>query len=244
MTVRRWRAVVACVALLGSCSNDPKPASAQPLTDEQASKLANVLFDNLDSKGATFQLASRFSDGSTINLSGEVDWAGHFGHAAVTASGAEADLAEVYWSANEVLERRPGLNLQLQPENVQAAGFLVRAPQPAGRDLDRLLGIITALAGPQRDNPLLIKQKAGSAFLRTDVLRGVKVDVLRFGDHNVYSLDQQTGLLLRFEDTGGPGGQPIVVDILTRGPQKIDGPPATLVVQASTIGSKYPFPLP
>jgi hypothetical protein len=182
-----------CVALVASCSSQSKAPTAQPLTDDQASKLANVLFDNLDSKGATFGLAARFSDGSTINLSGEVDWAGHFGHAVVTASGAEADLAEVYWSANEVLERRPGLNRQLQAENVQAAGYLVRAPQPAGRDLDRLLGIITALAGPQRDNPLLIKQKAGSAFLRSDVLGGVKVDVLRFGDHNVYSLDQQTG---------------------------------------------------
>jgi hypothetical protein len=189
-------------------------------------------------------LAALFSDGSTINLSGEVDWAGHFGHGVVSASGAEADLAEVYWSADEVLERRPGLNRQLQAQNGPAVEFLVRTPQPAGRDLDRLLGIVTALAGPQRDNPLLIKQKAGSAFLRSDVLRGVKVDVLRFGDHNVYSLDQQSGLLLRFEDTGGPGGQPVVVDVLQRGPQKIDGPPATSVVQASTIGAKYPFPLP
>lgn len=204
--------------------------------------MANVLFDNLDSKGASFEVNARTADGMTVNLKGEIDWVGHFGHATVSASGAEADLAEVIWSDDEVLERRPKLNSQLLDQENLNVAFVARSAQPASRALDRLLGIVTALAGPQRDNPLLIKQKPGSAFLRTDELRGAKVDVMRFGDHNVYWLEQQTGLLARFEDTGQVGGQPVVVDVLSRGPQQIANPPAELVVRVSDIAAVYPFP--
>jgi hypothetical protein len=231
------------VLTVAGCGNDTTSApTARPLTDEQASRLANVLFDNLDSKGATFEVNARTADGMTINLTGEVDWAGHYGHGTVSATGAEADLVEVFWSEDEVLERRPDLNRQLLDQENRAVVFVARPAAPAGRAIDRLLGIVTALAGPQRDNPLLIKQKSGSAFLRTDELRGIKVDVMRFGDHNVYWLDQQTGLLTRFEDTGATGGQPVVVDVLSRGPQQIAGPPAELVVRVADIAPTYPFP--
>ncbi len=228
-----------CAGCVGGDADQPQ---SSPLTDEQAGRLANVLFDNLDSKGATFQANARSADGSTINLVGEIDWVDHRGHAGVTASGVEVDLVEIFWSEAEVLERRPGLNAQLlDSENVDT-DFIAR-PAAGSRALDRLLAIVTALAGPQRDNPLLIKQEPGSIYLRADELRGRNVDVMRYGEHNVYWIDRQTGFLLRLEDLGLQNGQPFVIDIISRGPQTIVGPAAAVVVPAAELGTLYPFPI-
>lgn len=227
----------------GGGSVDATVATPGPLTDEQASRLANVLFDNLDAKGATFQVEARNADGSTLSLTGEIDWVGHRGHAVVRATGVEAGLAEVYWSEDEVLERWPELNALVRDAENLDIDYVTRPPT-ASRPIDRLLAIVTALAGEQRDNPLLIKQAEGSAFVRTDELRGVAVEVLRFGTSNTYWLDTSTGAMLRLEDPGIDTGQPLVVDIIERGPQQIDGPPADSVAGVDELGELYPFPVP
>ncbi len=236
-------AVVAVCLLAVACGGEGDASGPSPLTDDQAGRLANVLFDNLDSQGAKFRVVSRGADDSSITLNGEVDWAGHRGHAVVQATGVESDLAEIYWTETEVLERRNQLNAQLLDAENLDVEFVARQPTPS-REIDRVLAIVTGLAGEQRDNPLLISQQEGSAFLRVDELRGAPVDVLRYGEHNIYWIDRASGLLMRFEEPGVGTGEPLVVDIVERGPQTIDGPPAASVVPASEIAETYPFPLP
>jgi hypothetical protein len=229
--------------VVAGCGGDePDATGPSPLSDEQAQRLANVLFDNLDSGGATFAVESRGVDGSTISLRGEVDWVDHRGHAEVRATGVEADLVEIYWTETEVLERRSALNAELRDAENLAVEFVARPPS-ASRQLDRLVSIVSGLAGEQRDNPLLITQQEGSAFLRADELRGVPVDVLRYGEHNLYWLDRESGGLLRFEEPGTTTGQPLVVDVIERGPQSIAGPAAAVVIPAAEIADRYPFPL-
>jgi hypothetical protein len=227
--------------LLSGCASDESTTRAPAALDaEYAAMLANALFDNYDGEGATFQVAAAGSDGSTLNLTGEVDWKGHVGHALVSAKGTEAGISEVFWNESTVLENRPDLNGVLIAAGFPATTFVARSPDPDNRDLDRVIALVAALASEQRDNPLLIQQAAGSAFLRTDTLRGVDVLVLRFGTRNVYWVDSATGELMRFEGNSASGMQPVVIDILTRGSQTITGPAATDVVGIDLVREFYP----
>jgi hypothetical protein len=234
--------VVALALALAACSSSDSAApTTSALTAEQANRLANVLFDNYDGGGATFQVATASADGGTVNMTGEVDWQGHFGHATVSAKGTEAGVTEVYWSEETVLEQRPELNRVLVAAGRAPTTFVARTPDPANRDLDRAIAIVAGLASEQRDNPLLIQQETGSSFVRNDTLRGVEVEVLRYGTRNLYWIDAATGLLLRFEGNSAAGGQPVVVDILQRGPQTITGPIATDVVGIDLVRDFYPI---
>lgn len=229
-------------SLLAACSSSESSAPAtSALSADQANQLANVLFDNFDGGGGTFQVSTAGSDGGTVNMVGEVDWKGHFGHATVSAKGTEAGVTEVYWSEETVLEQRPELNQVLVAAGRAPTSYVARTPDPANRDLDRAIAIVAGLASEQRDNPLLIQQTVGSSFVRTDTLRGVAVDVLRYGTRNLYWVDKATGALLRFEGNSESGNQPIVIDILQRGAQTIAGPPATDVVGIDLVRDFYPI---
>lgn len=210
------------------------PTSA-PLTSQQASRLADVLFDNLDAGGATFTISARSADGETMALTGEVDWAGHTGRADVVATGPEEDLVEVVWTEDVILERRPAL--------LQGLGFdyVARAPSPATRTIDRLVAVVAALAGEQRDNPLLIQQTPGSASFGVQTLGGREVEVLRYGDENRYWLDVESGELRRFEQPPSADRDAFVLDLTERGPQSVSLPPIDATIPATDLGTRYPF---
>ena len=104
------------------------------------------------------------------------------------AASADGTLAKVYWGEGSVLERSPQLIELASATGRGGFKFVARTPDPAGRHLDGLLGIVTGLASQRRDNPLLIQQTEGSAWLRSDTLRDTGVDVLRYGERNLYWL--------------------------------------------------------
>lgn len=212
----------------------PAPTSA-PLTGEQASLLADVLFDNLDAGGATFTISARTAAGDTMALTGEVDWVSHTGRADVAATGPEVDLAEVVWTEDVILERRPALLADLAFE------YVARAPSPATRTIDRLVAVVAALAGEQRDNPLLIQQTPGSASFGVQELGGREVEVLRYGDENRYWLDAETGELVRFEQPPSTDRDAFVLDLTGRGPQVVTLPPIDATIPATDLGDRYPF---
>ena len=110
----------------------------------------------------------------------------------------------VFWQDAGLLDRRPQLIALLTTLGHPVTNFVAREPDTVGRDLDRVLGIVTGLASPQRDNPLLIQQTEGSQFLRTGTLREIAVEVLRYGQRNRYWLAVDDGRLLRFEETMRP----------------------------------------
>lgn len=215
-------------------AGEPAPTSA-PLTAEQASLLADVLFDNLDAGGATFTMSARTPAGDTMAVAGEVDWVSHTGRADVVATGPEEDLTEVVWTEDVILERRPALLADLAFE------YVARAPSPATRTIDRLVAVVAALAGQQRDNPLLIQQTPGSASFGVQTLGGRDVEVLRFGDENRYWLDAETGELVRFEQPPSADRDAFVLDFTDRGPQSVILPPIDATIPATDLGDRYPF---
>lgn len=234
---RRSIAVLFATAVLttASCadSGSQGPSTSQ-LTIDQATRLSQVLVDNYDREGATFE--ARLADG-TLTLIGEIDWQGHFGHALVTASGSERGVTEVYWSLDVVLEQRPELTGQVVGD-LTVPAWIARTPNPATRQLDNMLGVLTALAGTTADNPLLVQQADGAYFVKTGDVRGVAAEALSYSDATIYWLAADDGRLLRLN--GGEGtARPFTVDVMTFGPQSVPGPPTDEVVDVALIQQLY-----
>ena len=228
------------LAVLVGCGGDDGPSSTErPLTSEESAMLANALFDNVERGGATFSLAVQVGDGATINLQGEVDWRAHRGYAQVSARNTERGVREVFWSDDAVLESRDDLAPLLEQAGLPPAPWVVRDPDPVGRQLDQALALVTALAAEQRDNPLLIEQEPGSAFVRTDTLRDVPVVVLRYGERAVYWLAADDGRLLRFESDNETNTRPVVFDVMAFSDVTIDGPPVDQIVDVADLGDLY-----
>ena len=228
----------------GGDGGDGAPPTSAVLTSEQAGRLASVLFDNLESQGASFSVSARTADGDTMTLTGEVDWVGHAGRADVLATGDEDDLVEIVWTEDVILERRPALAAQLLDAENLAVDYVARAPSPATRTVDRLVAVLAALAGDTRDNPLLIAQAPGSASFGTATALGRETEVLRYGGENRYWLDVQTGELVRFEQPPSADRDTFVVDLVERGPQTVTLPPVDRTIAATDIADLYPFDLP
>jgi hypothetical protein len=236
---RRAVAVLVVSVLVGlvSCGGDNAgSADPRPLTVEEATRLAEVQFDNYDVGGARFEVATTFTaTNDTLYLSGTVDWKKHEGHADVRATGAEAGITEVWWNENVVLERWPSLDPVLAGLGYGSVRYLARPPATSTRQIDRAIAIVMALASEERQNPVLIQQEEGSSFVREDVLRESNVEVLRYGQRNQYWLNLSDATLMRFDGNSLNGSAPIVVDLIERGPQEIPTPDDTEVLPIDAV---------
>lgn len=234
-------ALVLAAVLVSACGGSKDAAPKEhPLTLDEATLLASAQYDNYQDEGATFQVATAFLvSHDTLSLQGVVDWKRHTGYAVAVAKGAEDGITEVYWTDKVVLERRPAADAILAGMGLTDVKYFARTPDPSTRLLDRSLAVVFALASTQRDNPQLIQQKPGSAFVRSDTLRGAAVTVLRYGERNLYWLDATTSRMLRFEANAQSGGAPTVVDVLARGKQTITLPKDSEIIQASAMQELY-----
>lgn len=240
--------IVSLMLVLAACGpegakRDGSTNAERPLAPAESAMLANVLFDNVERGGAAFSLAAQVGDGASINLQGEVDWVDHLGYAQVSARIVEQGVREVFWSDDAVLEARDDLAPLLRQAGLPDAAWVARDPDPVGRQLDQALALVTGLAAEQRDNPLLIEQEPGSAFLRTDTLRDVDVVVLRYGRLATYWLAADDGRLLRFESDNSTRTRPVVFDVIEFRDVTIDGPPVELVTDVADLGDLYPAAL-
>lgn len=241
VSLRSIAVVLFAASFAVACGGNAQPKSTErPLTVDEATLLASVQFDNYEDSGAAFQVSTAFLvSNDTLTLQGVVDWKQHYGYAVAVAKGAEEGITEVFWTDNVVLERRPAADALLAGMGFGEVRYFARPPEPDKRLLDRALAIVLGLASTQRDNPQLILQKAGSAYLRTDTLRNQPTNVLRFGERNIYWLDSQTNRMLRFEGNAQAGGAPTVVDIVARGPQTVPLPSQEQVINATMVQELY-----
>lgn len=226
-------------AALGGCGNDePARPQEKPLSEAQASLIAGSLDENRRAGGAEFQATTVDAPGgSTITLKGQTDWRKGTGHATVTSSSGPNGVTEVGWSPKVVIEYRPGLREQVARAQ-KGAVVIARAPDEKRRRLDQVIAVVGGLAAKRRDNPLLVAQKPGSAFLRSATIRGHRVEVLRYGRHTTLWIDPRTRRIVRLE-TVGPGRVPTVVDLFETGPQDVPGPNPAAVVPASKLRPSY-----
>lgn len=223
---------LAFAAMTAACGSADGEAETTAPTEERldrqrAEVMAQVLFRNHEAGGAYFRVAARSFEGvGTITLDGVVDWTLTLGRATVAGVGDDlGEVSAVAWGPQVVAEYRPGLDGVLQGLGHQPGTFLGR-DRDMTRRLDQLLAIVSGLASTTPDNPQLILQNPGAAFLRTDTLRGRTVDVMRYSERSVFWVDTETLHMMRFEGTDSSGRFPVVVDIIELLDEEFEMPPA------------------
>lgn len=226
----------------GDASGGTAVVMPRPLSDDEAARLAQAGYLNLQAGGARFEAHSAFLVGEpreTVSLVGELDWVRHAGRAMVQATGIDAGVTEVYWEDGVVLERRPAMDAIIAGQGGPAEPWIARPAEPETRQLDRLLTLSVALAMEQPDNALLIQQTEGSGYVRHDRLRNTSVEVLRYGTRNLHWLDRADGRLLRFEGNSSTGNAPTIIDLLEHGPVDLVRPPDADVVPIAAVAELY-----
>lgn len=238
--MRRARVLLVALGLaVAACGGSTVPKE-RALTQEEADRLASVLYTNYESKGAAFEITTAFtSTNDTLSMQGIVDWANHRGRALVTARGMERGISEIVWSDSVVIERRPALDGPLSALGFPDARFVARPPDPSKRQIDRAISILMGLASTVRENAVLILQKQGSAWMRTDTWRGKPVDVLRYGTQNRFWLEPGTSTLRRFDGNAAAGSAPIVIDFASFGPQNVPAPDGRSIVGVDSVRELY-----
>ncbi|MFM8794054.1 MAG: hypothetical protein ACKOFF_04035 [Acidimicrobiales bacterium] len=203
--------VFIAVGMTAACSGN-EAALPRPLTVDEASRLAGTMHGNHLAGSARFDVNTVDGPGgSALRLTGPIDWTNSTGAAAVSSAAAESTLVAVAWKGNAVLERRPVHDELLEGLGVSSPPWLARPIDPSRR-IDQVISVVAGLATTQPENAILLQQKEGTAFLRSDTLRDIKVDVMRYGSRSIFWVDNETGQLLRFEGNTESGSQPVIVD--------------------------------
>jgi hypothetical protein len=201
------------VALVACGADGP-----QPLTDDQAAALSQVLVRNYDAGGAEFTATVPAGSNAQIDLEGVVDWTDHGGLAELTTTvdGEVTERLDVAWTENEVAVR---------PHGAADDAWTFRPADPNGVPLDRVIALLVASAGPERDNPLLVAQSdarwVGSDRIEIDGTE-VGVDVFDSGGRLVFWVGADDGLLHRLDaDVDGFDGTTTIA-FSSHGPVELD----------------------
>jgi len=204
-------------------------ATGTPLTGDQAQLLASAQFLNYRNDGATFTMDFGVEGAGLLRFEGQMDWDQLIGYATVTPEG--GGPFEVWWRQDIVVQSDPALNGVLAAAD-QPPVFIGHQPNPLANPIDKAIAIMLELGSKKRDNPLLVQQKPGSAYLGEETVRGTPTLVLRYGEINRFWVDPETGLMLRFAGDSKARKAPVTVDLLTHGAQSIYAPQGRIVTEA------------
>jgi hypothetical protein len=197
-------------------------SSETPLTAAQANVLAGVLYANQQAGGASFRATVPFGSAATFVLEGTIDWRNHVGQATVVtrfSSGQPEQRVPLLFTQTAVLDGSIRDHAeQLAPLGLDQLKWVARAPAPGDVPLDVVLALLMGMASEQRENPLLIRQ-SGAAFLRSDEVGGVAVDVYRYGERTRYWVAED-GVIRRVEAELAVAEGTTIID-LSPGPQQV-----------------------
>lgn len=239
-------ALLVAMALLGGCgsgsddaasstSTTTRPAGAE-LSDDDAERLATVLFNNYARGGATVDLSFDYSDQLTVAIEGTVDWKQHTGVLTVTTTptdGSAPEVQEVAFTEDQVLARTsPEQAAEYEALGLGTVDWLTRPPDVANRPVDKVIDLLVSLAATRADNPRLLVQGEGT-FEGTEEIGGVTVDTYSTGDARYWVDDD--GLLRRFQGTLPGFSGPVVVDLADHGPVDVEVPTGAGVVEEAQL---------
>lgn len=211
--VSRWTLVLVLVATsAASCS--PGDDDATPLSDDQAAALSQVLTRNFEAGGAELVATVPYGPDSELRLDGVIDWVDHGGRGELTTviDGEDAERTDVAWTETEVAVR---------PSGAGDDAWTFRPADADGVPLDRVIALIVASAGPERDNPLLVAQ-SNARWLRFDDVDGTDVDVIDSGGRLDFWIGVDDGLLYRLDaDIEGFAGV-TTIEYRAHGPVELD----------------------
>lgn len=237
ITLPALAAIALAGAVLVGCGGSAPEAT--PLTSAQARLLANAQYMNFRKKGAKYEMQVGVAGTpSHFTMTGQMNWAGLVGFGVVTRDGAAP--VEVWWRTDVVVQSDPQLAMALR-----AAGrppvYVSHTPNPQANPIDKACAILMHLGSRRRENPQLVRQQKGSAYLGDEDVRGTPTQILRYGEINRFWIDPGTGLMQRFVGDNAAGKAPQIVDLLSHAAQTIYAPPGTVVPErtAQALAKTY-----
>ena len=214
------------------------PSGPRPITEEEADRLSEVLYTSFQDGGASFTFSSLSQDGTTTQMRGDIDFAGHAGLAEIVSTGPDAKVTGVAWYNDTVLEYIPALVTLAEQEGRAPFRWVARAADTDKYRLDVELSILRALASDVRENPQLLRQN-GATWQRDDALDGVDVEVFQYGDATRFWVEKDTTRLLRFEGNNASGNNPVIIDFSDPGVRTIDLPTLDETVAIQDVAELY-----
>ena len=200
--------IVIAVLALPACSD----TGPHPVTPAEADRLAEALYGNWESGGATFELNAAPAPGESVVVQGQVDFVDQVGYGLVSAVGEDSPVKGVIFTPTTIFENIPVLVDASAGLTGQQFVWVARPIDTSAYQLDGLLGVVFGLATQQRDNPELIAQ-SGAQWIRGDTLRGTPVDVFEYSPQARFWIEQGGTRLLRFEGNNDTLTRPIVIDV-------------------------------
>jgi hypothetical protein len=203
-----------------------------PLTADDSSRLARMLFLNFTDGGAAVSVSFDYSVDLSVQMVGVVDWTGHAGELVVTTSFADGrppDRQDVVFTEDAVYEAAT-------PDDVAAfaaagrpgVAWLMRPPDRAGRPVDQVIGLLVSLAATRPDNPQLLAQ-GETSFDRRDEVGGAPADVYVTKAGASYWVSVTDDRLVRFEGQLDGFAGPVTLDLTTPGSQSVAVPVGSIV---------------
>lgn len=204
-----------------ACGGRPATQSSRIVNQDEAERLAAVLFLNHDAGGAHLTAVVPIRGRGVSQIDGVVDWRHHLG---------VADLV-TYGSDGRAIERRKVIwSLRGFATPAEEDQWRVDPLEPTRNPVHLALTTSLRLASDRPENPQLLINNDAS-WLRTDTLAGAPVDVFsgpRVADLEApasgaqlihYWLDHE-GRLRRLEIRNDDF--PITLDLSGQGPQQVD----------------------
>ncbi|MFC9397396.1 hypothetical protein ACFTWS_30160 [Streptomyces sp. NPDC057027] len=168
--------LLASLLALTACSaptHDGKAAGPRPLSSEEADRMALARFTTYR-RGTGEVTATVPSHGSTITLTGRIDWRGHHGYAELRDDATPPTRELVQWSARGVANH-PRWTGGL-PDRPPASGWGFHPLQPHSTALDSLLLLLLHLGSDRPDNAQLLA-RSDARWLRDDRIDDIPVIV-------------------------------------------------------------------
>lgn len=236
-------AVVLGAVVLGgavACSDGDTTTGPRPISEEEASRLADVLTLNYQTGGAAVVADIPYGTAS-FHLTGRIDWANHVGRVTVDPK-VDGDVPQrpsfdLAFNPRVVFEQVPGLAEAMTARGLTPANWVARPLDTAGSPLHVVLSLLDSLSSTQRDNPVLL-QSRGVTWQRTDSVDGQPVDVFR-SDRTTYWVARSDGRLLRFEADVESTGSTATITLSDFAPTTVPVPSEEEIVDLAAVSDIY-----
>lgn len=193
-------------------------SNGEKLTEDQALRFSQTLFNNTQKQGAHFVLTGGWLDpklGQTqIRAEGDIEWKDGAGFSKATVEvstkGEKAYSFDILVAKDAILFRIP--DDAKRPDGFDAsAKYLYRPLHPEVAHLDRLLILLPSLAAVSADNPVLLGQ-GDARYLGSEKVAGIDTEIYRYSQSNAYWVAEDFSLM-RFASRLGGYNKTAVIEL-------------------------------
>lgn len=221
--------------LLAGCGEDAR-RPGEPITEDEAVVLAELLHRNHEEGGADFVAVVPFADDALLTLTGEIDFRSGIGRAqAVTAvDGEERDARTLFFDRDELWSGDlPGLTEALAGAGTEAS--YLRRPLPAGPEpglIDVVIQVLLNLAAPTADDPATFLS-GPYQWAAEQPIDGRPTTVYRLREGRTVAVDAGDGTLVQYRAPLGDDGLELTVTLADHGSRRL-----ALPGEEETVGAE------